>query len=238
MVASTELPKWLPLSAKREAQRILDTEGADTALVLRLATDKRMEEVWKELRKHKPRHPRLSEAWGGLMKGRLDVEPPPPDSDAMTLFFWVAFTIASLEPVAGTVPRTNLPISQYQREAARLRLSAAMLRKLKLQYGEVVQNAVQFADIHANDIEQAADFCDEIVDMLSKIKAFESRLAVTRNYGNPEARGYVIQLSIETKNLFGKQLRGTLATVASVALNKEITREQVRKWLDSLSRKG
>lgn len=101
MLAPREFPEWLPAAVRDEAQRILGSEGADEALVLRLATDERMEAVWRELEKHKTDKPcQLSDRWATLMRDRVDV-PPPDSSDPLVLFFWYAYTIAWLGPITG-----------------------------------------------------------------------------------------------------------------------------------------
>ena len=90
-------------SATREAERILYSGYADEALVLRLATDKRMRSVWRVLSKHRPAHrPQLSEAWASLMNDRVDVRLPK-DVDALALFFLGAYTLAWLGAEVGTV---------------------------------------------------------------------------------------------------------------------------------------
>jgi hypothetical protein len=242
MLAPPAFPEWLPPAVKEEAERILRTIGSgayspyytadiDAALVFSLATDKRMQTVWQELSKHKPSLPHLREGWTTLMKGRLAIEPPS-DSDASALFFWVAYTLFGAE--VGTVSWQSFPIASYRAEAARLRLSAAKLRELNAQHNEVIQGAGQFTDIHASEVEKAAAFCDEIVETFLKLEAFDSPSLVKRNYGNQLARGYVRTLAVETQSLFGKRLYRTLATVASVALNKKISAVQVRKWCASL----
>jgi hypothetical protein len=225
-------PEWLPSSVAHEAQRILSSGTADTALVLRLATDERMRSVWNELARHKPDHPCMSETWTTLMSDRVDV-PPPPEADALPLFFWCAYTIASLGPSIGTISLQDLPIKKYQHVAAGLRWAAAEMRALKLKYPEIVRCGDQFSDIHAEQIKRAAEFCDENIAMLSKLKAAQAPLVVRRDHGNQEARGYVRMLAVETQNLFGRSGYRTLATVTSVALTEDVTSTQVRKWCDS-----
>ena len=145
MLAPPTFPEWLPPEVEIEANRILNA-GADDDLVLRLATDKRMKMVWRTLKKCEPLgHPPAS-ALADAMSDRVDV-PSPPAPDALPLFFWLAYTLAWLRPSVGNISVRNLPMALYQLEAARLRLSAANLRKLSLQYGEQVECGSQFANI-------------------------------------------------------------------------------------------
>jgi hypothetical protein len=53
MMLAPGFPTWLPPVVADEAERIVYSYTADNDLVLRLATDKRMESVWNELKKHK-----------------------------------------------------------------------------------------------------------------------------------------------------------------------------------------
>src|SRR5262249_42199691 len=92
----------------------------------------------------------------------------------------------------------------------------------------------QFADIYANNIEEAAKFFEEIEAALVKLKAAEAPLVISKNYGNRDTRGYVRMLAAETRRLFGKTLTRSLARIASVALMKEVSPNQVRKWTQSL----
>jgi len=66
MLAPTSFPKWLPPAVALEAQRILNTESADAALVRRLATDPRMKLVWREISKLKFERPKLETPIIGL----------------------------------------------------------------------------------------------------------------------------------------------------------------------------
>jgi phosphoglycolate phosphatase-like HAD superfamily hydrolase len=164
----------------------------------------------------------------------VDVPLPQDDPDALALFFWVAYTIKSLGIRTTTYPRLDVPISQYKLVAAQLRLSAVTLLGLNLQFGEVIEGAYQTSDVHTDQAEQAAAFCDEIAATLIQLKAAEAPLIVKRNYGSREARGYVRMLAIESRSLFGKTLLRTLATVGSVALMKDVKAGQVRNWCGSL----
>jgi hypothetical protein len=230
MLAPPTYPEWLPPTVEDEVERILLSGHGDEALVLRLATDKRMRFVWRELSKHNTQaHPQLSEAWA-IMK-KVDVELPQDDPDALTLFFWCAYTIASLRLSASRVSRADLPRSEYELVAAQLRSSAATLRRLNFQHSR----DLDFADRYTAQIEHVAIFCDTVTGLFTRLKAVQTPLVVKRNYGSRQARGYVRMLAIEARKLFAKPaLYRTLATVASVALMKEIAATQVRKWCDSL----
>jgi hypothetical protein len=246
MLAPPIFPEWLPPAVAQEAKRLLNSGHAEDELVLRLATDQRMQGVWLEL--SKPRYaltrPQIGNPWGDA-----DVMDSPPldgltnQEAALTLFFWYSYALAFMKPAIATVSPRNLPIARCRLEAARLRLSAVRLRGLYLiptsaRHFLPADISEQFADIYANDIEEAANFFDEIEAALVKLKAAESPLVVHRNHGNPEARGYVRLLARETRKLFGSPLYGSLAKVTSVALGKEVSLLQARKWCDDRANNG
>ena len=82
---------------------------------------------------------------------------------------------------------------------------------------------LDFADRYTAQIEHVAIFCDTVTGLFTRLKAVQTPLVVKRNYGSRQARGYVRMLAIEARKLFAKPaLYRTLATVASVALMKEI----------------
>jgi hypothetical protein len=85
----------------------------------------------------------------------------------------------------------------------------------------------QFGDIYAKNVEEAAQFCDEMVAEIKNQKAFDP-LVVDRpgHRGHRAARGYVLNLAGQ----ISKPLYGTLATIASVALNCSVTKQRVIDW--------
>jgi hypothetical protein len=226
--APSELPKWLPTSVAVMADRIrnkgigLWLGPADEALVQRLATDERMEKVWRELSRHKSAKPARSK-----FLSTLDIEPPE-DCDPLAEFYYCAYVIAWLGPVAGTLAGRDADIASWKLQAARLRDSAENLIKLSAQFPD------PDAKRHVECIEAAAKFCDENAAEFEKLKSAEAPLIVKRDHGNRDARGYVRMLAVEARRLFGMRGDRTLATAASVALAKRISHTQVRKWCTSL----
>ena len=242
MLAPPTIPEWLPPAIEEETQRILCADlDADTELLFRLATDKRMKPVWDELKKENYKLAARSVLEACASHAIAPREAPNgTDRDAaLTLFFWYAYAFAFMRPSVGTISSRDLPIADCKLQAARLRLSAARLRGLYFVPSEVrnflpADISEQFADIYANNIEEAAKFFDEIKDALVKLKAAEAPLVVNKDYGNRETRGYVRMLAIVTRKLFGKTLTRSLARTASVALMKEVSANQVRKWTERL----
>ena len=241
MLAPTSFPEWLPPAVIDEAQRILfDDLDADAELVLRLTTDKRMKPVWDELKKENHRLAARSVLEACVSHVVVPREAPPSsltDRDAaLSLFFWYAYAFAFMKPKVGKFSSRDVPITQCQYEAAVLRLSALRLWKLDLSPARnflAAELSEQFSTHHDN-IEKAAKFYDEIAGALIKVKTAEAPLVISKDYGNRDTRGYVRMLAIETRKLFGKTLTRSLARTASVALMKEVSPNQVRKWTERL----
>jgi hypothetical protein len=227
MLAPTSFPKWLPPAVADEAQRILDTESADAALVHRLAMDPRMKSVWRELSRLKFDRPQLV----------LDLRPPLGDhltdqEAALTLFFWWAYVFARFPIGLATISEIAVLLSSYSRTAKQLRAAAVALRVLpnKLSRCELLQIgdlSPQFGGIYAKQVEEAAQFCDKMIAELKNQKAIDP-LVVDRpgHRGHRAARGYVLNLAGQ----ISKPLYGTLATIASVALNCSVTKQRVIDW--------
>jgi len=242
MLALTSFPEWLPPAVMDEAQRILFTDlDADTELVFRLATDKRMKPVWDELKKNHKLAVRavLEVCTSHAIASREAPLSSLTDRDAaLTLFFWYAYAFAFMKPKVGKVSSRDVLITRCKAEAAVLRLSAIRLWELDLSPAHKflpTELSEQF-NAHHDNVEVAAKFYDEIAKALIKVKAAEAPLIISKDYGNRDTRGYVRMLATETRELFGKTLTRSLAKTASVALMKEVSPNQVRKWTERLPR--
>src|SRR5262249_26460645 len=84
-------------------------------------------------------------------------------------------------------------------------------------------------------IERAAQICDERVAEFRRIAEGNPRFAAKRNYGNMPARKVVHRLARLMYDSFGSWQYGSLATIASVALQQEISKQQVINWCHSLN---
>src|SRR5215831_11719966 len=243
MLAPTSFPEWLPPAVIDEAQRILfDDLDADAELVLRLTTDKRMKPVWDELKKENHRLAARSvlEACVShvVVPGEAPLSSLTDRDAALTLFFWYAYAFAFMKPKVGKVSSRDVLITRCKAEAAVLRLSAIRLWELDLSPAHKflpTELSEQF-NAHHDNVEVAAKFYDEIAKALIKVKAAEAPLIISKDYGNRDTRGYVRMLATETRELFGKTLTRSLAKTASVALMKEVSPNQVRKWTERLPR--
>jgi hypothetical protein len=229
MLAPT-FPEWLPAAVALEAQRLLslDLEIADAALVRRLAMDPRMKSVWRELSDLKFGRPKLEAPI-------IDLRPPLSDQltdheAALVLLFWYAYFFARFPTTVATISEHDALLASCEDTAKQLRDAATVLRELpsKLSRCELLQIgdlSPQFGDIYAKSVEEAARFCDEATAEIIKQKAIDP-LVVDRPGHHRAARGYILNMAGQ----IGKPLYGTLATIASVAVDCSVTKQQVIDW--------
>jgi hypothetical protein len=228
MLASPIFPEWLPPAVAHEAERILSLETADAALVQRLATDPRMKSVWRELLGAPFERPQLEES-------TLNLRPPlgeelTDNEAALVLFFWYAYFFARFPIALATISELDALLASCDNTAKQLRDAARTLRELpsKLARCEILQIgdlSEQFANIYAKQVEEAAQFFDEAATEIIKQKAVDP-LVVDRPGHHRVARSYVLNLADQVS----KPFYGTLATIASVALNCSVTKQQVIDW--------
>jgi hypothetical protein len=236
-------PEWLPPAVARRAEALLIDWGDFRHDVGRLATDERMEAVWRELRRHSPDEAALTVLLNTSWVTLDELKQCRPDETALVVFFEHAFWNTVLPPRAATVSEFNTLRNTYLHHAAQLRASAKWLheavnlkkRPLPATF-PLVLGTLGFlpGDIanHASCVEAAAALCDKVAAAISDLCAAGHPLIVDRDRGNALARGYVRLMADTTLRLFGTPLYGTLAKVASVALalREDLTREQVLKW--------
>ena len=224
-------PAWLPEAVADEARRILE-HTKDPALVVRLATDSRMKRVWAELSKHKFDRPHLDKSvlrlGGPLLDARLTDQ-----EAALTMFFWWAYARARAPIALITISELDALLASCESIARELRKSAADVRALpdRLSGSEMLE--IQdiehgHAEYHARNMERAAKFYEGAIAKIVQLKAVEGLdpRVVDRPGQYRPARSYVRHLATN----ISKPLYGTLATIASVALDHPISKEQVIEW--------
>jgi hypothetical protein len=79
-----------------------------------------------------------------------------------------------------------------------------------------------------NELQQAVNRCEMVAR--DPESYFGGAVTVTNRISNDQARAYVRMLSEETEKLARTTLLGTVATVATIALEQKITARQVRNW--------
>ena len=163
---------------------------------------------------------------------------------ALALFFRHARCYADPQvSKAGTVAERDAMVAVYREHARQLRKSAAEMRRI----AKPKDNPAPFGEGTPEDgsarivlsliknVERAAGFFDYSAASTLMAGSHFPPIKRARHKKNLHARGYVRSLATVTRKLFsGGPLYGTLATVASVALEKDITKDQVIDWTKGL----
>ena len=190
-----------------------------------------MKRVWAELSKRKFERPQLDES---VLSMRDPLGDHLTDQEAaLTMFFWYAYAYAHTRIAITTISELDSLLASCESIATQLRKSAADLRTLpdKLSGSEMLELedvGDQDAKYHAWNVEEAARFYDSAVAIIIQLKGLEGLdpRVVDRPGRYRTERSYVRHLAAS----ISKPLLGTLATVASVALDRPISKEQVAEW--------
>jgi hypothetical protein len=152
--------------------------------------------------------PRMQTVWGAL-------EGKPPA--ALRDFFAVALDAA--------VHRRRITTAkQLEAEAARVSRSADDVRWIDQSTAKKLDEAARA--MRARSEKPGAD-----PPVVIKDGGWRAPLIVVqRHEQNDATRAYVLELASVTRKLFGKTMRGTIATTAMVALQTAVTEQQVRNW--------
>jgi hypothetical protein len=195
-------------------QRVTASEKIE--ILKLLATDPRMERVWRELyRKKRGSNEFLNPVRReGLLNGKqlTTLHDPQQQNIAVDAFFHYAWHFAAVRFPLTTQDKILSHFKPYTIMASRLRKNAEGLRALGL-------------DELAADVETVATRCDKRLHVRSHILY----PTVKRSRGDAVMRYYVLQMSVLCRRGFGKVLPGVIATTASVALSKNISGDQVRE---------
>jgi hypothetical protein len=213
-------------------------------MVRRLLTDAKMQNVWPVLQRTSAQPYALVE-WQRLRRTKtLDANARTQDK-ACAVFFYcamLAFGGMSLHPPMWT--RKELDES-----ASRWRSAAQMCRDEKRRLFEWWQVEAAEVEVFPEDAKPAAELDVDLAMALAIVdEHFERRAQQyespvwsaciidrsSKNRGDDRARVGVRVLGAETHKLFGQYLYGTLATVATAALQTAITEKSVKNWCGGL----
>jgi len=127
----------------------------------------------------------------------------------------------------------ELPAVRLRRDVDKDRAEAReMARKLREKAAR--EGAAERYDrlVRAKKLEDAAEVLDEMATM-AEARCFA---VVDRDRGNLAARGLAMWVAAQCEFLFGSVLPGVTATVTSVALDCEVTAQQVKDWRKAAER--
>jgi hypothetical protein len=223
------VPDWVPPSVAEQA-RTLFNQNEIATVVRRLATDPRMKRVWATLSTHKRKKYRPTNAYvhfaGAPLRSEFATLADSQQHRAMQSLF-----ICAVELVSGALPVIAKSELDGLRQphldmAARLREYIERLRRLGTANGlAALEGLAVKCDLRANLILTSLKWT--VVDRPGDD-------ADTRHH-----RGYLAALGREVRNLFSDAdpqqnrprpipLSRTVATIASVALDRKITERMVR----------
>jgi hypothetical protein len=225
---SFNIPSWVPppVVDTAKALRIHFVDRRDDLAVLdRIVSDDRMDMVWKELLKRKK---------GASTEFFYSAHVPSIESDddaahhsgAMAALFYYAMSLALSGPKVVTVRELENIRGKLLDESEMLKRAAELLR---------VRGPGRVATNSAAGAADGAQARKAESDQLAKAK---TRLIVKRDTGDPQARCFAILFARRCEELFGTEMHGVTARVASVALGRTITQRAVRGWCEHPADKG
>jgi len=212
-----DFPSWLPGPAAEAARELLTfLPPPDSGVVRRLATDPRMETVWVTLKSrrrtgHEPTIYQYSAAPDWLP---AELRGPLQKAAMRKLFISAAASISGVPP-AITQTHVHELRQPYLDLAEQLRTDIKRLRALSV--GKKAE--LEVLDGLATECRLRADV----------IERHEGQVVTERDGGDMKRRAYLTALAGDAKKLFGNTLYGTVAKIATVALDQKITVAMVRE---------
>lgn len=189
------------------------------SVVRRLATDPRMEEVWRELQR---RRRGQDGAYMHAVPEWLPAVAPLPEARQATAMNYLF--VAAVAHFAGSLPAISKRELEKQRRALR-ELSASVRDNLGR-----LRTLGRFENAEAALI-AAIGALDRQAEPVGPYPQYRYRQAVIdrhRGDRDPKLPSYVVELAGETLSLFASPLYGTVAIIASVAFAQPVTAEMVR----------
>jgi hypothetical protein len=214
--------KWLTSQwyFKPECQPILDRLHKDN--------------VWHQLGKRDPAitRPRLIQQWSMwrtfgtgaavlLAHEQLPLTGDIPDEKwskkdlALRVAFLGSFFIAVSDVQTITHAELKKIRDSYGQEAERLRAEADTIRKY-------------VGEAYASDFDFAAELSED--DSLWGGSDIDPRLIIRRRQAASHVQAYCVLLAAVMRGLYGTVLRRTTAAIATAALNRSVTVENIRYW--------
>jgi hypothetical protein len=224
-----EIPAWVPTAFADFARDVLaptpipqgplracppPLANPSRTILIRLLTDLRMRSVWAELTRKDRRTGRF------LHPSRLEGFAEASERQDRAIGALIIFVFWPL--MHGLRPTARLR-RDVDKERAEARKMARKLREWAAREGAVER---PYMLVRAKKLEDAAEALDTM--------AAEARprcfAVVARDRGSLEARGLAMWIAHSCEMLFGSPLPGVIATMTSVALDCEVSAQQVRDW--------
>jgi hypothetical protein len=237
ILAPTSFPEWLPPAVAKEAEELAQERPEHEELLRRLATDPRMESVWREIKKHNSSEHIDWERWSNERKPTgLSNE----DIALKLTFRYVYFRALHViheEITIPTIAEHKALIASWEQQAARLRAEAAKLRERGNDAGFARAQRRVFEE-HAEAAERAAARCERgAADLITWDPADPNTPMIERDKGWRREMMFADMLATHVMQpLYGMPLYGTVATITNVALatRSVVEARHVRDWLKGL----
>ena len=229
MIDPEEIPRWVP-AAVRAVAPVVELGAEDVRR--RLLTDQRMNEVWDYLLRRAPVdfRPVTAAALDTVPSSRMtnwgvdDYEFSFQEQGCAALYICVLRAIAVPVP-ARTFKEVQAMIVPWREAANQCRL--AISSDVTLGLKPEVSKALAIS----------ASYFDDLAHFVEGVNTKDNPHVLLGRKGSSEddnIRGVVRSLALETKIIFGSFLLGTLASVASVALQIDVTKKDVQNWCQGL----
>ena len=218
VLGPSDFPDWVPPSVVETAMIIIGPAANPEArkVIRRLATDPQMEHVWRELRKRQRDAGRLFVHVPERERGWMPkwINPEAHQARAMQLLFTVA---------AGSVFGVRPAISRTQLEEIR-----RPLLELAARWREDLDRLRSVGGFGKNAERPIIDTITELQHRAELVARPYRQAVIERNSGDPGVRSFLAELAAATEKLFGRPLYRTVATIATVALDRRVTAKMVR----------
>jgi len=220
-------PDWVPRAVAKVAPQL-------PGPALRLLCDPRMKDVWRRLCKKAPREVELKEHERRLLKllGLLNEDAS--EQACAAFFISVAWTIWN---PSGRLVWTK---ADAEKQATELEGAAAWSRWFATEpmFAEHHAAATEMADVfqkHAISLRERG----YLANLEREVEPYVlGRSSGLRGPGDDKIRGYTRAIAADAHRIFGSWLYGTVATVATVALepDKEVSPKSVENWCSDLQK--
>jgi hypothetical protein len=222
MMNVEEMPNWVPSTVKKLAVWFY---GFEDDLVWRLVADPQMKSVWQYLRRAQPVDSATAENYSKLFL-ELGVSEMSVSVQERTcvIFFWLVVMELSVQRTAATRQDIENSVAPWRSAAEQCRLAIGSL-------GSGGANS---------ELAKALSMSAEYFEFKARIAGEDANRPYTlkRRSGEPEdntVRGRVRALALISRGLYGSFQYGILASVATVALQTNVTNKNVRNWCTDIS---
>jgi hypothetical protein len=189
--------------------------------------------IWSQLNKRSPvvAGHQLIERWAQWRMGEVPDEKWLDRDVALQVAFLESFFLAVSGMKTITAAEQKELVDSYRGRARRLRQEAAWLKEK----GEASEAAE-----HGRAIERAAAWCEAEADEMVSAEdpnhpLHDNALLVDRHQAPPHVRAYCVLLAEAMRLLYGTNLRGTVAAIATAALDQQVSAANVRYWCENKS---